>query len=263
MLTFRQDSNFYANARLLAINTEAFKPNIYYDTLGIPTTGYGYAMVIITNKTTNTFERATYDVPEFSAIGITLTKANTDALDAIAKNLSDGNVSTAKSQVTTLDAQVADINSTQADTLFTFSYGRAMTDVKTAFIKHLGVVKGMSLFNAMSNSTEMIAIADMAYNGSSGLIGANLSNALWNNRAEAWYEIRYQSNKDADQGHANRRYLEALKFSLYDNNVTKAEAEQVAQMYTAHRLEVKGILDYEKTYSPVTANNNYNPKPGI
>ncbi len=265
MLTFRPDSNFYANGRLLAIGTEGFKPNIYYDTLGIPTTGYGYALVF--KQSDGSFKMSDKLVSEFSTIGITLTTANTTALNAIAKSLSDGNVSTAKSQVTALDAQVADINITQADTLFTYSYGRAMDDVKTAFKTNLGAVNGDTLFTKMANTTEMIAITDIAYNGSSSLIGLKLSTALWNqNRAEAWYEIRYDTNGGASvgQGIANRRYVEALKFSLYDDqtktNVTLAEANQTAQMYTSHRL---GILDYETKYNPVAADNNYSPKPGI
>jgi GH24 family phage-related lysozyme (muramidase) len=50
-------------------------------------------------------------------------------------------------------------------------------------------------------SKERIALISLSYNtkdGATTLLGTNLCNALKNgNRAEAWYEIRYNSNKDS------------------------------------------------------------------
>ena len=54
------------------------------------------------------------------------------------------------------------------------------------------------LFAGIPNSRERVALVSMAYNtrdGSKSLLGKGLKDALENgNRAEAWYQIRYNSN---------------------------------------------------------------------
>ncbi|MBI5213889.1 MAG: hypothetical protein HY957_11070, partial [Nitrospirae bacterium] len=86
---------------------------------------------------------------------------------------------------------------------------------------------------------------------SRSLIGYNLLTALENdNRAEAWYEIRYNSNGGStrSRGIANRRYAESDLFSLYDaGSFTPAEAKEIMRMYTKHRST---IIEYEKNYTP-------------
>ena len=87
-------------------------------------------------------------------------------------------------------------------------------------------------------------------------IGPGLLKALKDgNRAEAWYEIRFGSNKNALSakppsdagGQAKRHYYESQVFGLYDDpaNVQLAEAEQAYRMLTKHRAD---ILKYEKLY---------------
>ncbi len=47
----------------------------------------------------------------------------------------------------------------------------------------------------LPESNERAALMSMLYNGGSGIIGSSLVNALQtDNRAEAWYQIRYNSN---------------------------------------------------------------------
>ena len=86
---------------------------------------------------------------------------------------------------------------------------------------------------------------------SSSLIGYNLLTALENdNRAEAWFEIRYNSNGGStrSRGIANRRYAESDLFGLYDSgSFTPDEAKEIMRMYTKHR---PAIIEYEKDYSP-------------
>jgi len=101
---------------------------------------------------------------------------------------------------------------------------------------------------------------------SDNLIGSKLLHALaTGNRAAAWYEIRYNTNKNAlgatppsdATGIANRRYQESDMFGLYDDpsqltDVQKLdEAEQIYQMFTLHRDD---ILHYEAQYSPTDTN---------
>lgn len=80
------------------------------------------------------------------------------------------------------------------------------------------------------------------------LVGNGLLTALSEgNRAEAWYEIRYNSNGDKLAGIAKRRYAEAQVFGLYDdeNKVTADEAKQAYRMLQLHR---DTILEYEDRY---------------
>lgn len=103
----------------------------------------------------------------------------------------------------------------------------------------------------------MVAIASMAYNVP-GSIGPGLTRALQNNdRAEAWFEIRYNTNS-ADQsasirgGIANRRYRESDQFGLYnDGTVTENEAKGIYRMLTRHR---EHIFLYEQAFDPTNVN---------
>jgi Ca2+-binding RTX toxin-like protein len=103
-------------------------------------------------------------------------------------------------------------------------------------------------------SKERAVLISLAYQGAIRAVRSKLQQAMVtdNNRAEAWYLIRYKAigkhygANDGD-GHAKRHYYEAQVFGLYDNpsNVTLAEAEQAYRMLTKHR---DTILKYEKLY---------------
>jgi len=96
-------------------------------------------------------------------------------------------------------------------------------------------------------SSERAVLFSLAYNGPS-LLGPKLKAAiLAGDRAEAWYEIRYNSNGSAHAGIANRRYVEAEHFKLFagDGKATTAEALDAGRMYAAHREK---ILSYESRF---------------
>ncbi|PLX37153.1 MAG: hypothetical protein C0606_11675 [Hyphomicrobiales bacterium] len=101
------------------------------------------------------------------------------------------------------------------------------------------------------DSEERVALFTLAYN-SPALIGPKLTAAIQNgNRAEAWYEIRYNSNGSESLGIANRRYVEADTFDLFDDDSpSKAEAMKIGRMYADHRDD---ILSYEASFDPVSA----------
>ncbi|MGD8785416.1 MAG: calcium-binding protein, partial [Thioalkalispiraceae bacterium] len=70
-----------------------------------------------------------------------------------------------------------------------------------------------------------------------------------NQRAEIWYEIRYNSNRGRDPGLAKRRFFDADYFGLYPDGMNQdgmddIAAKQVYQMFTKHREQ---ILQYERT----------------
>ena len=97
------------------------------------------------------------------------------------------------------------------------------------------------------DSDERVALVSLAYNGVVGFKADGsfksplLRQAIIDDqRAEAWYEIRYQS--DADGQHTGRRIDESNLFGLYDHpelGVQEAEAKEVLQMYTAHREQIR------------------------
>jgi len=75
-------------------------------------------------------------------------------------------------------------------------------------------------------------------------------------RAEAWFQIRYQSNGGNNKpGIAKRRYYESELFSLYDEGITAAtisdpDAHKVYQMYAKNRSL---ILGYERDFGYMVA----------
>jgi len=98
------------------------------------------------------------------------------------------------------------------------------------------------------DSTERAALLSLTYNGLIGFSYNNgtykpLSPALRNailtgDRAEAWYQIRYESNGGASPpGIAKRRYEESQIFGLFSNpsDPSRSDAVQAYQMLEAHR----------------------------
>ncbi len=103
----------------------------------------------------------------------------------------------------------------------------------------------LGLQTALPPSKERAALASLAYNrGQAGveLIGPKLIGAIrTGDRAEAWYQIRYQSNGGGGlAGIAVRRFRESNLFGLYDseNGTTLEESLSVQRMYTRSRVEI-------------------------
>ena len=116
----------------------------------------------------------------------------------------------------------------------------------------------------LHDTKEYMAVMSMFYNAEGAVpSGGGLATAIKNGkRAEAWYEIRYNTNKSAlsatppsdATGLANRRYREADLFGLYADAtkpIPTAEAKDVYRMFTAHH---KYIMDYENRYTATNVN---------
>jgi Ca2+-binding RTX toxin-like protein len=107
-------------------------------------------------------------------------------------------------------------------------------------------------------SRERISLLSLVWNNPS-LFGVGLRRAIeQGNRAVAWYEIRYRSNKDWQvrldaTGIAKRRYYESDLFGLYtdDANVNVSDAKDVLEMFSKNR---NSILIYESVFSEQVAN---------
>jgi len=102
------------------------------------------------------------------------------------------------------------------------------------------------------NSQERIALVSLGWNqkdGSTALLGKKLGTALqYGDRAEAWFEIRYNSN--LNKIHASRRYKEANLFGLYNESPTEDDYKSAYRMLTRHR---QTVLVYEAKYNPFNA----------
>lgn len=101
----------------------------------------------------------------------------------------------------------------------------------------------------LEDSREKAVLMSMWYQGGAKYLADDfsLTKALQDgNRAEAWYQIRYDSAKDGG-GVIKRRFYESTIFGLYDNNPPSiSEAESVYKTITKHRDR---ILNYEKINS--------------
>ncbi|MDB9404800.1 hypothetical protein PN472_14700 [Microcystis aeruginosa CS-1036] len=101
-------------------------------------------------------------------------------------------------------------------------------------------------------SYEKVTLVSLNYNSvvsPKALIRPKLKNAIGSsNRAEAWYQIHYQSNGVKEKfkpGIAKRRFYEAELFGLYDSTFNEEDAKQIATMYTKYR---NIILTYEEKW---------------
>jgi Ca2+-binding RTX toxin-like protein len=266
---------------------EGLVRRVYSDSLGVPTLGVGYALIIKINGEWRL--RPTLDA-DLLSLGITLTVDDRASLETLRRNLNANNGATNKTLVpepilsyngtgpypyqeeqapnspplNTFDFNV--LTDDQVRLLYDISVTRARDEMLGRFIANLRsrgvpdpVAAAGDLFIGLDRSKEMEALTSLAFSNSS-LIGRNLTAALYyGDRAEAWYNIRYDSNKGG--GHANRRYREADQFALYnDGPVSEADAKGAYRMFTRHKAtilgvdgEVGGEVGYEDRYSPVTA----------
>lgn len=106
--------------------------------------------------------------------------------------------------------------------------------------------------SGIPDSREREALFSLCWNGPS-LLGPKLKAAIEaGDRAEAWYEIRYNSNGNGISGLANRRYVEAETFGLFDTagKASFSEAIQAGQMLARHH---ETVLWYEDRYDPDSA----------
>ena len=103
------------------------------------------------------------------------------------------------------------------------------------------------------DSRERAVLVSMSYNGliNTGASPSLRAAVLSGDRAEAWYQIRYQSNggASASDGIAKRRYYESEVFSLTDTPGSVRDADEAKQMYRMFQLHRADILEYENMYS--------------
>lgn len=221
---------------------------IHNDGDGIPTAGYGYALVV---QSGGVWQRTESLEDDFQQVGLILTPADILLLRQMATNLNT-NAGTANVVNNVLIQELAGnvgqiLAVPTGRQLFDLEVGRAETTLINRFTAVLGNRPTIALNRSLAGSYEKEALVSLAYNGAATL-GGNLLVALASgNRAEAWYQIRYGTNGDASFGIAKRRFVEAQLFGLYhdENAPTAAESQDAMRMLTRHRTK---IITYEQRY---------------
>ena len=100
----------------------------------------------------------------------------------------------------------------------------------------------------MPLSEERVALVSVTYNrGPGSILRHPLMDAIRNgDRAEAWYQLRYEcwgTERPAEPGLRKRRFAEAQIFGLYDDpaRVSADEARHVYDTYQKHRPEIDRV----------------------
>ncbi len=211
---------------------EDFVPRVYLDGKNIPTLGVGYALATRSNQTGLYELRPAPELTQYmQALGITLIDDpqqiddDMDILRAAVDRLNGIPVASNIPTIAHWNAGSPDPTNTPfsfgtiTETQFQPLFNLLVDDAANKLIAKIG----QPTFSALAGSNEIMALLSLVFNAPS-LIGPNLVHALQTgDRAEAWYEIRYQSNRERitdpnlAEGIANRRYAESDKFSLYEN----------------------------------------------
>lgn len=244
---------------------------VYTDSKGIPTVGIGYALLV---RNRGVFSERPGWVPDMKAAGVAVTEAQVTAAHEMLTEIRDilnggGSDAVARAQAVINPWQAGEdsaahnsiglplLDETQMETLF--------NRVVVSYRDILAGKIGESLVEQWDQSWELIALLSLTYNNP-GLIGPGLKGALTNgNRAEAWYQIRQNSNGGRSNGIAKRRYFEAYTFGLYNDagDVSREEGEAVLAMYAQRKTRIDS---YETQFSALipTANRDYGlTSPGV
>lgn len=190
---------------------EGFVPRVCSDSRGLPTLGLGYTIL---DNTPGWPPRDSLD-RDLAAIGIRLTPQDRVRLTAVGEALSCHDLMAAQRLVSPWipgeDPQARNgfsflVTRAQAQALFEL----VRPDVEAMLQRKLG----RELSAALAGSCELVALFSLAYSNPA-LIGPKLCSALQRGaRGEAWYEIRFGSNRQRHHRLQGRRDQEAAMFGL-------------------------------------------------
>ncbi|MCK9546661.1 MAG: hypothetical protein M0Q25_08165, partial [Sulfurospirillaceae bacterium] len=210
---------------------EGSSATVYDDGVGVPTIGHGYALLVRNNI--GQLARRSWE-SDFGAAGINFTVAEQEVLNDL---LDD--ILASPSQISQLLQNYND-NDNAFNLLGNQQINLYETSINTYIVQANNWINGVQAGASavFANSKEMIAFVSLAFNGvlatSTGLRDAVISG----NRAEAWYEIRYNTNSGTSRslGIANRRVAESDMFGLCDSgSLTEDKAKEIFRMYTRHK----------------------------
>lgn len=230
---------------------EGFEAEAYRDSVGIPTIGYGFNLRVDSVR-----ERI---LAEF---GLTPATQDFDDLDSLIEAVADQVWASDTALRSALDGALADYNLTHNPVRASFDVTEAEADSIFSAL-HEGYETGLNnQIGGVADSYERVALLSLQYNNPI-LIGPGLEGAVAaGDRAEAWYEIRYNSNGGTSEssGIAKRRFIESHFFTLYgetnpdgDFRPSETDALNAFRMLTKHEQR---ISSYETTYAAQVANAN-------
>ena len=226
---------------------EQFRSHIYLDSVGIPTIGYGHAF--FTSKGDLNIEA----IRDVQASGMHVSYHDYRILRKIENELHHHPRHISRIQHLANGMQLQ-VDQTEAKTLFSHAVAHKMDDLKEKI--------GTSLYDTLADSKELLALADLTYNGGTGILYPSLLKALHEgNREEAWYKIRYTTNggHSRSKGIANRRVSESNIFGLTNEHVTQEDITRIESLM--HRHEAN-IAKQEAAF-PVTRHSpSHNPYAG-
>ena len=250
--------------RNMMASIEESKRNIYFDHIGIPTTGIGFNLA--EESTIKAIVKAMIEIRNDNTPGQDDIATNDYTINRIIPDGFPANFQTtnATRQETVKNTILANWNTIRAridpafypeQTEFDLIAGRTETinnpDGTTTTEKPLlyEEITNKAFSNIIANSEgiladqlvnlagltgdnysyERLTLLSLKYNsgvGNGNLVGPNLINALeTGDRFRAWFEIRYNSNKDNVAGHQKRRYYESELFGLFNDRNNPSEDE--------------------------------------
>ncbi len=272
--------DFYAAVYDFLKQREGFVQKVYDDGKGIPTLGLGYALAVEVGRDEQNrpiYAERDHLAEELALINVSLDPNDrlllTAAIDALnhrpgVQNPIPRPDDPANPFSFSLRGFTPPLLTQDGEAQF-FPLFTKLVDDETAFLKNRLDTPTFSVFSSLAGSDEMVALVSLAFNGHR-LIGDNLvADLRRGDRAEAWYEIRYQSNlervtnRTLAHGIAVRRYAESDKFGLYENApLTDAEAKSIFRMYTAHRDVIQIYESDPKTAPGPTDSFTYESQNG-
>lgn len=203
----------------------------YYDSVGIPTIGIGINLTDSYNLSLVLQAVFGGNVPAGAQAAFATVLSKNYGTTAALDDAMNAQLQTYKNA-----PLVFKLTSAQETSIFT-----TVAQKKQDALNTILATNGTPLDN---NSAEFMALLSLYYNqkSSNPLIGKQLLAALTaGNRAEVWYQIRYQSDAhDPNGGLQKRRFYESAVFSLDGTTTSLAQAEQDYQTLTAHRGTILG-----------------------
>jgi len=220
-------NNYNDVLRELCTENEGFRGKVYYNKDDTPTIGYGLALY---NKKSGAKESTAFD--DIKKAGINISKTDEKIFHKIetAMQANPRNDITIKKLVNQLDLDLG--SEKTGKKVYSYTAERYEAATKSAL--------GTTLYDELKDSKELASLVDLVYNGGGGIIGPGMKHALEHgNRAEAWFQMRYDSNGGASRGSAgkglaDRRVRESNMFSLYDENPNVENMKDIIRMSRFH-----------------------------
>ncbi|MGH9808392.1 MAG: hypothetical protein ACRD9W_14245, partial [Terriglobia bacterium] len=239
---------------------EQFRANAYLDSAGIPTIGIGF----------NLWTTGTAVIDQILGSQAGFTKPQKAADNAYRAQLStafasgygsDADLDAALNAIMAARAHDSAVPGTAKPTTFTLTDSEAK-HVFNGLASHYETDVTGAFSGAVPDSFERIALFSLDYNNPS-LIGPGLQGAVnRGDHAEAWYEIRYDSNaagSPSRDGIAKRRYYESQVFGATNGSTSPMSADDAQDLLTTRSRHIKQITAYDTKFGNdvAAANRDY------